>query len=271
MPSVEIDSTLTMFYEDNWFGEPWCRPDVALLVHGIAESSRAWYAWVPGMASELRMLRPDLRGFGQSTIPKPDFQWSAAAFALDLKRFLDKLEIDAVHIVGAKFGGSIAFQFAADYPERTRTLAVLSGPSRAHRTGGSMDLTSVPNRIREVGVRGWAAETQRARLGSEVPDEQLTWWTDMMSGSDPRVCIGVSSSVNQLDLFNILPRIQAPTLLVTTDRSPLQSVETVRETQLRISDSELLVLPSDSYHIAAAQPAECCSHVLNFIVKRRTE
>jgi len=64
--------------------------------------------------------------------------------ANDLARFLDKLGIKTAHIVGAKLGGSIAYQFAADYPERTQTLAVVSGPVKARDAGGTMNLLSAP-------------------------------------------------------------------------------------------------------------------------------
>jgi hypothetical protein len=36
---------------------------------------------------------------------------------------------DSAHIIGAKAGGAIAMQFAADYPARTRTLSVVHVPS----------------------------------------------------------------------------------------------------------------------------------------------
>lgn len=271
MAKVQIDSSLTIFYEDDCFVDPWRKPEVTLLIHGIAESSRAWIGWVPWLGREFRVLRPDLRGFGRSSIPAPDFQWSINVFVEDLKLFLEKLGIAAAHIIGAKFGGSIAFQFAAEYPEYTKTLSVISGPVRVRGAGGSLDLLSIAERIRELGLQKWAAETQRARLGSEAPEEQVVWWNDMMAQSDPQVCIGVTNSLDQLAVFDNLSRIQAPTLIITTDRSPLQSVETVRETQKQIANSELLIIPSDSYHIAAVRPDECAQHFLRFIRKQRSK
>jgi 3-oxoadipate enol-lactonase len=270
MPTVQIDPSLTTFYEDHCFGDPWQTHETAVLIHGIAESSRAWFGWVPHLSRHLRVLTPDLRGFGRSTAPPPDFRWSLDVFVSDLKRFLDRLNIGAAHIVGAKLGGSVAFQFAAEYPERTRTLTVVSGPVKVRGTGGSMDLLSIAGRIREMGLRKWAAETQRARLGSEVSEEQIAWWNDLMAQSNPQVCIGVTRSLDQLAVFDSLSRIKAPTLILTTDRSPLQSVETVREAQKQIANSEMLILPSDSYHIAAARPDECARHFLQFIRKQRS-
>ncbi len=169
MPTVQLDPTLAMFYEDHYFGDPWLQPEAVLLIHGVAESGAAWYAWVPHLARHFRVLRPDHRGFGQSSVPAAGYAWSPSGFAADLARFLDVLGVDSAHIMGAKLGGAIAVQFAASYPQRTRTLSVVSGPVRARGRGGRADLGSVPDRIRANGVRTWAAETQRARLGLKPP------------------------------------------------------------------------------------------------------
>lgn len=264
MPTIEIDPTLSMYYEDDYFGEPWHGHETVMLVHGVAESSRAWFAWVPHLARRLRVLRPDLRGFGRSSVPPAGYDWSPAAFAEDLARFLDGVRVGAVHVAGAKLGGSIAMQFAADYPARVRSLAIVSSPVRAHSSGGA-DLRGFASSVATGGVRAWAAETQRARLGSGVPEAQIAWWTDFMSASDPRVVGEVTAAAGKLDVTDALPHIQAPTLIITTEKSALQSVETVREWQRQILNSELLVLPGDSYHVAAAAPDDCAERVLKFI------
>ena len=271
MPTVTTDATLTTYYEDDYFGDPWLEPEIALLIHGVAESSRAWYGWVPHLARSLRVLRPDLRGFGRSSAPAPDYPWSPAGFAADLDHFLNVLGVEAVHVIGAKLGGTIALQFAATYPARTRSVVMVSGPVRARNTGGRADLSAFPDQIRATGVRGWAERTQRARLGSEASEAQVAWWNDFMAAADPHVCSEVTTMAGGLDISDALGRIKAPTLVVTTEKSALASVEMVREWQQQIANSELLVLPGDSYHIAAAAPDECAQRVLAFIKRRASQ
>jgi pimeloyl-ACP methyl ester carboxylesterase len=268
MPALQIDPTLTMHYEDDDFTDPWRRkPRTVMLIHGAAESSQAWYAWVPLLARWVRVLRPDLRGFGRSTVPEnpEQYDWSTTGFGEDLVRFLDALDIDAVHVVGAKLGGSIALQFAADHPERTRTVTVVSGPVRPYAPGGAVNIADFEGMIREKGVRGWVEATQEGRLGSTAPTDLIAWWTDYMAHADAGVCIGVTRAAGGLDLTDILPRIDPPTLVLTAQGSGLQTVEATRQWQALIPNSELEVLPGDAYHPAATDPDECARRVLAFL------
>jgi pimeloyl-ACP methyl ester carboxylesterase len=66
-----------------------------------------------------------------------------------------------------------------------------------------------------------------------------------------------------------LQRIKAPSLIITADKSALQSVEKVRKYQLAIPNSRLVVLHSDAYHIAAANADECITNILAFIKETR--
>src|SRR3546814_9140373 len=75
-----------------------------------------------------------------------------------------------------------------------------------------------------------------------------------MGKSDPRPCIGASSSrAFMTELNDELRAITAPTLVITTEESGLQSVETAREYQEKIPNSRLAVLPGQAYHVARSE------------------
>ena len=76
MPSVKTSSYLKMHYEIDDFTDPWSKPESILFLHGNSESGTAWYAWVPHLSRNFRLVRPDMRGFGQSTPMPRDFPWS---------------------------------------------------------------------------------------------------------------------------------------------------------------------------------------------------
>jgi len=94
MPSIVLNSDTELFYEDDWLGPPWLKPEPAILIHGAGESSCAWFGWVPRMAQQFRLLRPDLPGFGRSKLPD-DFEWSVANLAAIINKFLGKLAVES--------------------------------------------------------------------------------------------------------------------------------------------------------------------------------
>ena len=128
MPTLRIDPGLEMFYQVDDFTDPWTRPEAVLLIHGNSESSDAWFAWVPHLARDFRVIRPDLRGYGRSTPMPRDFKWSLEVICSDFIRLLDELRLERVHVVAAKIGGTIARAFVARHPERVKTLSVVGSP-----------------------------------------------------------------------------------------------------------------------------------------------
>jgi 3-oxoadipate enol-lactonase len=237
-----------LFYRDDWFGEPWRKPEAAVLIHGNDESSVVWFGWVPRMGQEFRLIRPDLPGFGRSRIPA-GFEWSLPSLATFVAHVLDKAGVESAHIIGAKTGGAIAMQFAADYPSRTRTLAVASGPASV------------------IAMSSRSKVPQLDRLGSGASKEMVEYWNNMFATAPQEAAKGLNTALSKFDLARdgVLQRITAPTLVMTADRSVLQSVEKVRQYQTLIPKSRLAVLRSDAYHIAAANADECVTNVLAFI------
>jgi len=245
---LEQDYKEDLFYRDDWLGEPWRTPEPVVLIHGNDESSVEWYAWVPRMAQEYRLIRPDLPGLGHSSIPR-GFQYSLANLATFVTRVMDKAGVESAHIIGAKTGGAVAMRFAADYPKRTRTLVVVGGPASPLAIA---DPSPIP---------------QRDRLGSSVSKEMIAYWNTLFSEGDREGVKGLSQSLSNFDLAKegVLRRITAPTLVITADRSKMNSVEKARAYQVQIPNSRLAVIRSDAYHIAAANADECVTHTLAFL------
>jgi 3-oxoadipate enol-lactonase len=258
MNTVEIRPGVMLAYEDDWFGAPWGATETVVLVHGNAESARAWFAWVPRLAARWRVIRPDLPGFGQSPAPT-GYGWSVAELAADLGRFLDALGIARCHLVGAKYGGSACIALAAAHPKRLRSLALFGSPVRGSGSGNA-------DMIRARGVRAWAAATMRARLGSAAGDAQVAWWADELMGrTDARAALAASSARIDMELEGELARISVPVLIVTSQESGLQSVAAVKQYAARLPDARVIVLPGDAYHIAAAEPETCVGLAVEFL------
>jgi alpha/beta hydrolase fold len=93
MPTFEASPDLRLHYLVDDFTEPWTEPETILLLHGNAESSLAWYAWVPLLARRFRVVRPDMRGYGASTPMPRDFAWTLDIIIDDYARLMDWLGV----------------------------------------------------------------------------------------------------------------------------------------------------------------------------------
>ena len=77
--------------------------------------------------------------------------------------------------------------------------------------------------------------------------------------------VGFNAAINYSDIRADLPKIASPTLVITTDESGLASVEETRAWQQTIRNSELLVVPGNSFHVAASDAERCARATLDFI------
>ena len=245
---VKDDYKEDFFYREDWLGEPWRKPAPVVLIHGNDESSLEWFAWVPRMAQQYRLIRPDLPGLGHSSIP-PGFEYSLANLATFVTKVMDRAGVDSAHIVGAKTGGAVAMRFAAEYPKRTRALVVVGGPAASFAIANP---SPIP---------------QRDRLGSNASQEMVAYWNTLFNRGDREGVKGLNKSMSNFDLAKegVLQRITAPTLVITADRTKMHSVEKARAQQMQIPNSRLVVIRSDAYHIAAANADECVTHTLAFL------
>ena len=96
---------------------------VLLFVHGFPLDHTMWEAQIAYFKSSFRVLAPDLRGFGRSTVTPGTVTMSQ--FADDLAGILEQLEVDRpVVFCGLSMGGYVAWQFWKLYATRLRGMVL---------------------------------------------------------------------------------------------------------------------------------------------------
>jgi pimeloyl-ACP methyl ester carboxylesterase len=263
MPTFQASPEASLHYLVDDFTEPWQTPPTIVLLHGNAESSQAWYGWVPLLARRFRVVRPDMRGYGASTPMPRDFKWSLDVIIDDYARLMDSLGVERFHLVGAKIGGIVARAFAARRPERVTTLTVVGSPPPLRR--GAEGIPALTREFETHGVEHWARRTMAGRLGDRFPAEGVEWWIKFMGRTPVSTIVGFNAAINYSDIRADLPKIACPTLVITTEESGLASVEETRAWQQTIQNSELLVVPGNSFHVAASDAERCARATLDFI------
>lgn len=261
MPFARIDDDLDMFYRVDDFTDPWKTPETVVLHHGVGKDTRFWWGWVPVLARHYRVVRFDMRGFGQSSIPPAGYQWSIKHFARDMKLLLDHLGIDKAHLVGETVGGPIGMVFAAEYPDRTLSLSTCCSPYRFTSPMASID----GHLALDHGISAWVHERMKNRFDPSADPALSEWFTTELEKNSARVvgelCLQALVGV---DLSDVLPQIKAPMLVITPD-SGVVGLKEAREIQRMAPNCRVESLEGIRGHIQHSHPQRCAEACLKFL------
>jgi pimeloyl-ACP methyl ester carboxylesterase len=257
MPRLSVTPAAEINCQVDGFTDPWAEPETVLMVHGLAESSAVWWAWMPHLVRRLQVARIDQRGFGMSTPMPEDFAWSTDVLADDIGQVIRQVAPKGVHLVGAKIAGPVVIRAARRHPELVKTLSLIGVPVQGPKEAEWLAL------VEKQGVRAWAAATMDARLAG-MSRAMKDWWIDLMAATPRSTMLGFLRFVSSIDVRDDLPRLHCPVLVVSSD-SPRRPIATVVEWQRKIPDASLVTVAGDGYHAAATEPDACAQAVAAFI------
>ena len=105
---------MLLAHDDEGDGSP------LVLIHAGVCDRRMWEPQWKALTERFRSVRCDLRGFGDSPLPRERFNP-----ADDVRRLLLELGIQRASLVGASFGGRVALELATRWPELAEKLVLL--------------------------------------------------------------------------------------------------------------------------------------------------
>jgi pimeloyl-ACP methyl ester carboxylesterase len=158
-----------------------------VLLHAGICDRRMWEAQMPALAEHFRVIRYDMRGFGQTLMPPGPFSHPA-----DLEGLLSALGIEHAHLLGCSKGGSCALDFTLAHPERVGGLVmVTSSPS------GYQPPQPVPE------ARQWPALAAAFDAGDleRAAELEVQVWVDGDRRSPDQVDAAVRARVREMDLL----------------------------------------------------------------------
>jgi pimeloyl-ACP methyl ester carboxylesterase len=247
--------------------------DALLLLHAGIADSRMWDDQFQVFAQRYRVIRYDLRGFGQSLMPS-----GAYAHHDDAAGLLDHLNVDKADVLGVSFGGSVALDFALAYPERVKAL-VLSAPyvsgyrptseelvrfdSEEEAALGRGDLDAAT----ELNVRTWVDGPHRTPQQVDPTVRERVREMQYRTFANPE-----AEEVRSLPLdppaIARLGEIRAPTLVVVGDQDVREFVALADLVAREIWGAEKAVIP-ETAHVPNMELPELFNQiVLAFLAER---
>jgi len=132
---VEADGVQVFYRDAGAANDP-----VILLLHGFPTSSFMFRELIPRLASEYRVIAPDLPGFGFTEVPSErQYAYSFDQLALTIEAFTQALKINRYAIYLFDYGAPIGFRLAMAHPERITALITQNGNAYEEGLGDAWD------------------------------------------------------------------------------------------------------------------------------------
>lgn len=233
---------------------------------GTVDSARLW---LPRIADGLDLLVHDQRCLGRTTVTAE--VPTMADYAADAAALLDHLGWDGVAVVGISFGGMVAQEFAVTYPERVERLALLC-TSPGGEGGSSYPLHEVatlpPDEQEALQLRLMDRRFTPEYLADRA--EVRAFVEAMAAGRrQPKSDLQLRGEALQLqarsrhDVWDRLPRITCPTLVMAGEHDMLAPPENSERIVSRVAGAELRRY--DGGHLFAFQDRDALPDLHRFL------
>jgi 3-oxoadipate enol-lactonase len=236
-----------------------------VLLHPFPLNHHFWDEVVPALSGRYRVIRPDLRGHGQSELGE-----GAATMekhAADLLRLCDAEKIGKAAFVGVSIGGYALFEFWRRHGDRVDALVLSNTRASAETAESSANRLRIADQVLKEGPAAFIDDMLGKLFASATKSERpdvIEAARKMMQSMSPEDIAGVQRGMaDRPDSIEILSTINVPTLVIAgeEDIPPLSAAELMRDS---IPGSTLHVIPKAGHYAAMERPEEYSGLLLRF-------
>ena len=246
-----------------------------LLVHGFPLDHTMWEGQIDALAAEegtaalpLRVIAPDLRGFGRSR-PRGE-KVTMDEFADDLAGLLDGLGIrEPVAYCGLSMGGYIAFQFWRKYADRLAALVLCDTRAGADSPQAAESRRAMAQRVLGEGPAP-VAEAMLPKLLGESTQEQRPELVErlrtLIMAGDPRgIAAAARGMAERPDMTGSLSQIGCPTLVLVGQNDVISPPAEMRGMAAAIPDARFKEISAAGHMSPWENPAEVNAAITEFL------
>lgn len=254
MPTFETNG-VTLYYEDVGQGPP------LVLLHGFPLSCEMWQPQRAALQSDFRVITPDLRGMGRSTVPATSY--SMDGYAADVAALLTHLKLDRVLIGGMSMGGYVVFAFLRRYRQHVRGLILIDTQAAADDDETRAKRSALIDKVRVEGAEAIADTSKMFSQHTHTTQPELVerMALIMRATAVDGIVGALTAMIERPDATPVLQDTEVPALVVVGQEDPLTPPDEAQAMQAALPDAELLVLDGAA-HAANLEQPEVVNHAI---------
>jgi|ERR1022692_4032152 pimeloyl-ACP methyl ester carboxylesterase len=241
-----------------------------VLIHGHPFNRSMWAPQADALTADgYRVVAPDLRGYGESSV-LPGIT-SLEVFARDAAGLMDHLGLGRVVIGGLSMGGQIVMEFYRLFSERVRGLLLAATFPTAETPEGKVLRNAVADRLLAEGMTGYSDEVINKMIApynvAALPGV-AAHVLRMMRGTSPEgAAAAVRGRAERPDYCELLTQISVPTLVVVGADDEYTPVSDAEFMHNQIRDSVLTIIDGAAHMPNLERPAEFNTALRQFLVR----
>jgi 3-oxoadipate enol-lactonase len=233
-----------------------------ILSNSLGTNFSMWDAQSPVFEKSFHLLRYDMRGHGQSSVPPQPY--SVPELASDTLALADSLGFDRFHFCGLSVGGMIGMAIALRYPMRLRKLVLCS---TSPKIGTFESWNARMETVRTQGMKEIARNTPARwftpAFQARAP-EVVAATLRVVGSLNPEGYLGGCCAVRDFDARATVSGIQVPTLVLSATHDPAAPPADGHFLAAQISGARYAEL--NASHISCLEdPAQFNREVLSFL------
>jgi pimeloyl-ACP methyl ester carboxylesterase len=249
--------------------------DAVIMIHGIPTWGYLWSPILPALVSGLRVLVPDLLGFGYSD--KSDcFDRSIAAQASAIDQWMEKLGLSRATVVGHDIGGGVALRLATLFPARVERLCLLDSACYDSWPTESMLQLGNPDAYRRLSAPRaliLLMELLKQGFASSPSDEFLNgvlapYATEIGRLSLIRSAASLNTNLTT-QITSLLPQLKVPTLVLWGEHDQFQVAKYGERLASDIPGAKFVSVKGAGHFVMVDRPEEVSERILEFLASRR--
>lgn len=241
-----------------------------LLVHGHPFNRSMWRPQLSVVAEAgWRVLAPDLRGYGETSVVPGLTPFNQ--FAADLAALLDDRDIPAVVIGGLSMGGQIVMEFARQYPHRVRGILLAATFPQPETSEGKRNRFALADRLQQEGMNGYAREVlprmMAARSIASLPDVASHVMTMMYATNPEGAAAALRGRAERPSYEETLARLAVPALVVAGSEDAFTTRQDAERMRDLLKDAELVWLEGVGHLPNLERPGAFNEALLRFLAR----
>ncbi len=241
---------ITIGYDDEGTG------DALVLVHGHPFDRSMWGPQVERFSrAGWRVIAPDLRGYGESTVVPG--KTTLDVFARDIAGLLDRLGVERFVLGGLSMGGQIVLECHRLFAHRLRGLVLADTSAPADSEEMREWRRATAERLLREGMGPYAAEVLHKMVSRGAPPEVIMQVLGMMRGTDPEgAAAALRGRAERPDYVAMLAEVAVPALVVVGAADEFTPVADARQMSDAIPDAALVVVEGAAHMPNLERPAD---------------